>query len=55
MTAVSIPQTATHAETIPAINADEAHRLLTEAFERLLRLLDSLHADDWSQPTACTA
>lgn len=43
------------AESIPYVNADEAHRLLTDALERLLRLLASLSADDWSKPTACTA
>ncbi len=43
------------AERIPYTNADEAQRLMTEAFERLLSLLESLHADDWSKPTACTA
>lgn len=42
------------AEAIPYTNADEAHRLMTEAFARLLALLESLHADDWSKPTACT-
>ncbi len=43
------------AEAIQTVNADEAHRLSTEAFARLLTLLESLHADDWSKPTACTA
>ncbi len=55
MTALSIPQTINRAEAIQSVNADEAHRLLTEAFSRLLTLLESLHADDWSKPTACTA
>lgn len=55
MTALSLPQTIARAEAIPYTNADEAHRLMTDAFERLLRLLESLHADDWSKPTACTA
>lgn len=45
----------THAKNIPSVTADEAHRLLTEAFERLLELLASLSAEDWSKPTACTA
>ncbi|MBI5933093.1 MAG: maleylpyruvate isomerase family mycothiol-dependent enzyme [Chloroflexi bacterium] len=53
MTAVSV--TRTRAEAIPYPNADEAHRLTSDAFERLLRLLESLHMDDWSKPTACTA
>ena len=55
MTALSFPQTAARAEAIQTVNADEAQRLTTEAFERLLQLLASLHADDWSKPTACTA
>lgn len=42
------------AEGIPCPQADEAHRLLTDAFARLLRLLESLHPDDWSKPTPCT-
>jgi uncharacterized protein (TIGR03083 family) len=54
MTALSLSKTV-HAETISYTNADEAHRLMTEAFARLLTLLESLHADDWSKPTACTA
>ena len=55
MNAVLSPSTIASAESIPYTNADEAHRLLTEAFGRLLKLLASLHADDWSKPTACTA
>jgi uncharacterized protein (TIGR03083 family) len=43
------------AESIPYTNADEAHRLLTEAFARLMILLDSLAPEDWSKPTTCTA
>lgn len=54
MTALSLSKTV-NAETIPYTNADEAHRLMTEAFSRLLTLLESLNADDWSKPTACTA
>jgi len=54
MTALSLSKTV-HADSIPAVHADEAHRLMTEAFARLLNLLESLHADDWSKPTACTA
>lgn len=54
MTALSLSKTV-HADSISAVHADEAHRLMTEAFARLLTLLESLHADDWSKPTACTA
>ncbi len=55
MTTLSLPQTVARAEAISSVNADDAHRLMTEAFTRLLTLLESLHADDWSKPTACTA
>ncbi len=54
MTALALSKTV-HAESIPSVNADEAHRLLTTALSRFLTLLESLHADDWSKPTACTA
>lgn len=53
MTATS--STIPRAESIPLVHADEAHRLTTDALGRLLTLLESLHADDWSKPTACTA
>ncbi len=42
------------AERIPYTNADEAHRLMTEAFARFMTLIESLRADDWSKPTPCT-
>ena len=40
---------------IPYVTADEAFTLLTAEFERFSRLLETLDAGDWSQPTACTA
>ncbi len=43
------------AERIPYVSADEAHRLMTVAFERFMRLIESLAPDDWSKPTPCTA
>ncbi len=55
MNAVLSPSTIANAESIPYTNADEAHRLLTTALSRFLTLIKSLHADDWSKPTACTA
>ena len=55
MNGIRFDSTPARAESIPAVNADEAHRLMTEALERLLRLLESLDADDWSKPTPCTA
>lgn len=55
MTSITSQPSIARAESISTVNADEAHRLMTEAFARLLTLLESLHADDWSKPTACTA
>ena len=49
------PATIASAERIPYTDADEAHRLMTTAFDRFMRLIESLHLDDWSKPTACTA
>jgi len=47
--------TIANADSISYTHADEAHRLMTTALSRFLTLLESLHADDWSKPTACTA
>ena len=55
MNAVLSPSTIAAAESIPYTNADEAHRLLTTALSHFLTLIESLDADDWSKPTACTA
>ena len=55
MNAVLSPSTIASAESIPYTHADEAHRLLTTALSRFMTLIESLHADDWSKPTACTA
>ena len=55
MNAVISPSTSANAESIPYTHADEAHRLMTTALSRFLTLVESLHADDWSKPTACTA
>jgi uncharacterized protein (TIGR03083 family) len=55
MNAAISSSTLAAAETIPYTNADEAHRLMTTALSRFIRLIESLHADDWSKPTACTA
>lgn len=54
MTALSLSKTV-HAESIPSVHAEEAHRLLTTALSRFMTLIESLNADDWSKPTACTA
>ncbi len=55
MNAAISPSTLANAESIPYTHADEAHRLMTTALSRFMTLIESLHADDWSKPTACTA
>ena len=55
MNAAISPSTLANAESIPYTYADEAHRLLTTALSRFMTLVESLNADDWSKPTACTA
>ena len=40
---------------IPYVTADEAFTLLSTEFGRFDRLLETLEADDWGKPTACTA
>jgi uncharacterized protein (TIGR03083 family) len=44
-----------YARAIPDTHADEVHQLLETAFERFMRLIESLDPQDWSKPTACTA
>ena len=53
-TSQTIPQSITHAIDIPYVNAEEAHTLLTNEFERFSRLLDKLSDEDWDKTTACT-
>ncbi|NOH01442.1 MAG: maleylpyruvate isomerase family mycothiol-dependent enzyme [Chloroflexi bacterium] len=53
MTAVLFPATVARAEDISYPKADEAHRLMTDAFACFMRLIESLHPDDWSKPTPC--
>jgi uncharacterized protein (TIGR03083 family) len=55
MNAAISPSTIASAESIPYTHADEAQRLMTTALSRFLTLVESLHAEDWSKPTACTA
>jgi uncharacterized protein (TIGR03083 family) len=53
---VAISSTAfSYANQIDTPTADEAHQLLTTAFERFMHLIESLDLEDWSKPTACTA
>ena len=55
MTAAISPSITASAESIPYTDAGEAHRLMTIALERFLRLIESLTPEDWSRPTPCTA
>ncbi|MBI5841432.1 MAG: maleylpyruvate isomerase family mycothiol-dependent enzyme [Chloroflexi bacterium] len=45
---------AASAERIPYVTADEAFTLMQTAFDRFMRLIESLEPEDWNQPTACT-
>ncbi|MFZ1757337.1 MAG: maleylpyruvate isomerase family mycothiol-dependent enzyme [Caldilineaceae bacterium] len=52
----SPPKSTTNdAAQIPYPSADEAHRLLQVAFDRLIKLLENLKEGEWHLPTACTA
>ncbi|MFO7585646.1 MAG: maleylpyruvate isomerase family mycothiol-dependent enzyme [Anaerolineales bacterium] len=55
MTVAISPTAFTYAHQIDTPTAEEAHQLLTTAFERFMRLIESLDPEDWSKPTACTA
>lgn len=43
------------ASRIPEVTADEAFTLMQTSFERFMTVIESLEADDWDNPTACTA
>jgi uncharacterized protein (TIGR03083 family) len=55
MDVVRSQQIVQDAASIPYVSEDEAYALLKVQLERLLELLENLHAQDWQQPTACTA
>ena len=40
---------------IPYVTEEEAFTLMRTEFERFMKLLGTLGADDWGKPTACTA
>jgi uncharacterized protein (TIGR03083 family) len=40
---------------IPYVTADEAFSLMQTAFDRFIKLIETLEPEDWSKPTACTA
>lgn len=54
MSSISASSTVRNAATIPAVTADEAYSLLQTALSRFLGLVETLEADDWDKPTACT-
>jgi uncharacterized protein (TIGR03083 family) len=48
-------QSSPNALDIPYVTADEAYTLLTVELTRFTKVLETLEADDWDRPTACTA
>ena len=40
---------------IPYVTADEAFTLMQTAFNRFIKLIETLDPEDWNKPTACTA
>jgi uncharacterized protein (TIGR03083 family) len=54
MSTLTSTQTIFPAEQVPYITADEAIVLLRTELERFLALMESLDAEDWNKPTACT-
>lgn len=48
------PSTTVSAEQIPYVTADEAYELMQTALHRFIHLVESLDAEDWHKPTACT-
>jgi uncharacterized protein (TIGR03083 family) len=54
MTFVPSSSNLVDAERIPYVTADEAFSLLQTSFERFMKVIESLNADDWTKPTACT-
>lgn len=55
MTVTVSPAHTLSAEHIPNTHATEAHALMQTAFDRLIRLIETLDPEDWRRPTACTA
>ncbi len=54
MIAAVSTSTIASAERIPYTDADEAHGLMATAFDRFMRLIESLNPEDWDKPTPCT-
>jgi uncharacterized protein (TIGR03083 family) len=44
-----------HAAEVPYVTADEAYQLMATELERFLALVETLDAEDWGKPTACSA
>jgi uncharacterized protein (TIGR03083 family) len=49
------PNTPVDAMSIPYVTAAEAYDLMRVELERFIALVETLDAEDWSKPTACTA
>ena len=52
---IATPPTLANASKIKNVTKDEAYDLLQTALDRFLALAETLEADDWQKPTACTA
>lgn len=54
MITATSPSIAASIKGIRSVTADEAYQLLQTAFDRFMRLIESLDPEDWIQPTPCT-
>ena len=55
MTTAILASIGLKAERIQHVTADEAFALMQTSFDRFMKLIASLDADEWTRPTACTA
>lgn len=55
MAAIASAPAVLNADQVPYVTAEEALDLMRIALERFLAVVETLNADDWSRPTACTA
>lgn len=54
MVTVTSASTRNLSSSIPYVSAEEAHSLMQTAFERFMKLIETLDPEDWHKPTACT-
>ena len=55
MTTAILASIGLRAEHKQPVTADEAFALMQTSFDRFMKLIASLDADEWTRPTACTA